>query len=102
MQKYHYVGFYFQLASTSFPLCMRRLHTHLRKEHHLRHFGRMQYGLFLKGIGMTLEDALKFWKIEFTKKIDSDQVGFLGLMTLLYDERIDNKTIVEFRKSIKY
>uniref|UniRef100_A0A914XBG7 DNA primase large subunit n=1 Tax=Plectus sambesii TaxID=2011161 RepID=A0A914XBG7_9BILA len=61
------------LASTSFPLCMRRLHAHLRKEHHMRHFGRMQYGLFLKGIGMTLEDALKFWKLEFTKKIDSDQ-----------------------------
>jgi len=35
----------------------------------------MQYGLFLKGIGLSLEDALRFWQTEFTK------VG--GLVALL-------------------
>ncbi|KAM4693878.1 DNA primase large subunit [Discoglossus pictus] len=62
------------LASKSFPLCMRQLHKSLRDNHHLRHGGRMQYGLFLKGIGLTLEQALQFWKLEFIKgKVDSEK-----------------------------
>ncbi|CAL8299908.1 unnamed protein product [Merluccius merluccius] len=62
------------LAGKSFPLCMRQLHQSLRETHHLRHGGRMQYGLFLKGIGLTLEQALQFWRSEFTKgKVDMDK-----------------------------
>uniref|UniRef100_A0A6I8PC68 DNA primase subunit 2 n=1 Tax=Ornithorhynchus anatinus TaxID=9258 RepID=A0A6I8PC68_ORNAN len=53
---------------------MRQLHKGLRENHHLRHGGRMQYGLFLKGIGLTLEQALQFWKLEFIKgKVDTDK-----------------------------
>lgn len=36
------------LAKQHFPLCMRVLHQNLRKDHHLMHFGRLHYGLFLK------------------------------------------------------
>ncbi|XP_072264568.1 DNA primase large subunit [Pyxicephalus adspersus] len=62
------------LSAKSFPLCMRQLHKSLREHHHLRHGGRMQYGLFLKGIGLTLEQALQFWRLEFTKgKVDSEK-----------------------------
>lgn len=54
---------------------MRQLHRALRDSHHLRHGGRMQYGLFLKGIGLTLEQALEFWKKEFIRgKVDADKV----------------------------
>ena len=54
---------------------MRQLHKALRENHHLRHGGRMQYGLFLKGIGLTLEQALQFWKQEFIRgKMDPDKV----------------------------
>lgn len=64
---------------------MRQLHNALRDNHHLRHGGRMQYGLYLKGLGLTLEQALLFWKSEFIKgKVEPDkvihqQIHFAGL-----------------------
>lgn len=48
-----------QLSKKSFSLCMRQCHESLRSKHHLKHQGRLQYGLFLKGIGVTLEDSLR-------------------------------------------
>ncbi|XP_025073292.1 DNA primase large subunit-like isoform X3 [Pogonomyrmex barbatus] len=59
-----------KLAETSYPLCMRVLHKALRKNHHLTHGGRIQYCLFLKGIGLSLSDAIIFWKNEFIKVMD--------------------------------
>ena len=53
---------------------MRHLHETLRSTHHLKHGGRMQYGLFIKGIGLSLEHSLKFWRDEFTKVVDADKV----------------------------
>lgn len=61
------------LAKKSFPPCMQQLHTSMRRDHHLRHGGRQQYGLFLKGIGLSLEEAMKFWRNEFMKIIDGDK-----------------------------
>lgn len=52
---------------------MRTLHEKLRDAHHLKHMGRMQYGLFLKGIGVSLEDALIFWRSEFTRIMTDKQ-----------------------------
>jgi hypothetical protein len=36
------------LAAKHFPMCMRNSHQRLRADHRLNHFGRLQYGLFLK------------------------------------------------------
>ena len=36
------------LAVKHWPLCMRHLHDSLRRDRHLKHYGRLQYGLFLK------------------------------------------------------
>ncbi|KAI9798095.1 MAG: hypothetical protein M1833_004992 [Piccolia ochrophora] len=57
--------------SSHFPLCMRNLHSTLRHNSHLKHFGRLQYTLFLKGMGLTLEDCIVFWRTAF-KNITDD------------------------------
>ncbi|KAI8118945.1 DNA primase large subunit [Lucilia cuprina] len=62
-----------QLSKKSFPLCMRVCHEHIRATHHIKHDGRMQYGLFLKGIGVTLEDSIRFWREEFCRKMDPEK-----------------------------
>lgn len=56
--------------SASFPLCMQNLHRSLRRDSHLKHFGRLQYTLFLKGIGLNLEECLIFWRQAFNKITD--------------------------------
>ncbi|KAK2765385.1 hypothetical protein FQN54_008231 [Arachnomyces sp. PD_36] len=58
--------------SQHFPLCMRNLHMQLRKAKHLKHFGRLQYSLFLKGIGLSLEDSLIFWRQSFSGFTDDE------------------------------
>ncbi|KAI1266684.1 DNA primase, large subunit [Xylariaceae sp. FL1019] len=58
--------------SAHFPLCMQNLHRSLRRDAHLKHFGRLQYTLFLKGIGLNLEECLIFWRTSF-HKITDDQ-----------------------------
>ncbi|KAK7755173.1 DNA primase subunit pri2 [Diatrype stigma] len=37
---------------------------------HLKHYGRLQYTLFLKGIGLNLEECLLFWRSSFNKITD--------------------------------
>ena len=63
---------------------MRYLHDTLRQDHHLRHFGRLQYGLFLKSIGLSLEQALAFWRDEFTKKMDMEKVSSIFMYVKLF------------------
>ncbi|XP_012274098.1 DNA primase large subunit [Orussus abietinus] len=61
-----------ELSKISYPLCMRVLHEALRTKHHLKNSGRVQYGLFIKGIGVTLEDSMNFWKTEFCHNMDGE------------------------------
>ncbi|CAN0907619.1 Probable DNA primase large subunit [Linum grandiflorum] len=61
------------VAKSSFPLCMSHLFDKLREDHHLKHWGRMQLGRFLKGVGLKLDDALAFWKAEFSQKVGAER-----------------------------
>ncbi|KAK2586875.1 hypothetical protein KPH14_009812 [Odynerus spinipes] len=50
-----------------FPLCMQHLHRILRKRHRLSHYARLYYSLFLKESGMKINDAIEYWKEEYSK-----------------------------------
>ncbi|GAA6061975.1 hypothetical protein JCM10212_005219 [Sporobolomyces blumeae] len=58
------------LARQSFPLCMRSIQDTLKSDGHLKHEGRQQYSLFLKGIGLSVEEAIVFWRKAFKKTSD--------------------------------
>lgn len=60
----------------------------------------MQYGLFLKGIGLSLEQALQFWRSEFIRgKVDADKVTLtrhtatLNKLCLVDNEKKTNKSM---------
>lgn len=57
-----------RLAQTHFPLCMRQVDEHLRREGHLKHHGRFTYGLFLKAIGLSLQDSMTLFSSLMTLK----------------------------------
>lgn len=60
-------------SSVHFPLCMQNLHRNLRADRHLKFAGRQQFGLFLKSVGLSLSEALIFWRTAFLPKTSADQ-----------------------------
>lgn len=61
------------LAKRSFPLCARNLENALTKEHHLKYDSRLQYTLFLKGIGLSMDETIAYFQSEFAKKPTSPE-----------------------------
>lgn len=59
-----------EMAKKHFPLCMRNLHECLTRDRHLKHFGRLQYGLFLKVLGLSIDEAVLFWRKSFNNITD--------------------------------
>ena len=53
------------LAPRHFPPCMRHLWETGKEQKHLKHFARLQLGLFLKGVGLSVEEALIWWRKMF-------------------------------------
>lgn len=63
---------------------MRKVHYNLQTDHHLRHFARLQFGLFLQGIGMSMESALDYFRQGFSPNYSSDQVINFFLFMLYF------------------
>ncbi|KAL7466663.1 hypothetical protein ACHAXS_006950, partial [Conticribra weissflogii] len=61
------------LAARNMPLCMQQLHSGLKRDHKLKHQGRLQFGLFLKGAGMSMDEHLLYFQREFTKIMTAEQ-----------------------------
>lgn len=53
--------------SKIFPPCMKNLHSSLRNKHRLSHNERFRYSLFLKDVGMPMQQSLYFWQREYSK-----------------------------------
>jgi DNA primase large subunit len=49
---------------------MSTLHTTLRANSHLKHYGRLQYTLFLKALGLSLDECILFWRRSFRLMTD--------------------------------
>ncbi|KIY50927.1 DNA primase, large subunit [Fistulina hepatica ATCC 64428] len=60
------------LAKKHFPLCMLNMHSQLRRDHKLYHHGRLTYGLFLKVLGLSIEEAIVFWRRSFDTITDDE------------------------------
>lgn len=52
------------------PMCMRNMQEELNKNHKLKHYGRLEYNLFLKEMGLPIEEALVFWRKMFSTTSD--------------------------------
>ena len=48
----------------------------------------MQYGLYLKGIGLSMEDSLRFWRSEFTKVMQLVELAYKDLGITQYTYRL--------------
>ncbi|GAB7352907.1 hypothetical protein MBLNU459_g3496t1 [Dothideomycetes sp. NU459] len=56
--------------SQYFPLCMQNLQRELKRNSHLKHYARLQYTLFLKGLGMDMNECIGFWRMSFKLMTD--------------------------------
>lgn len=61
------------LSRRSMPLCMANQYAKLGETHHLKNDARNQFGLFLKGIGLTYEESYAYWRAEFAKNISGEK-----------------------------
>jgi DNA primase large subunit len=55
------------------PLCMQQIHKGLQRDGKIRHWARLQYGLFLKGAGLSMEESLRFFQAKFHALTSPDQ-----------------------------
>lgn len=60
----------YDLVNRHAPACMKNLNSTLRTTKHLKHFGRQQFNLFIKGLGVSIEEALIFWRKSFANMTD--------------------------------
>ncbi|KGB80170.1 DNA primase large subunit [Cryptococcus deuterogattii R265] len=61
------------VARKHFPPCMRHLYEKLKKDRHLKHWGRLQLTLFLKGLGLPLDQAILFWRRSYGTSMTDDK-----------------------------
>ena len=54
-------------ASSHFPACFKQVHAKLKLDNRLGHHARIAYTLFLKDLGMPLEESVKFWQHFYSK-----------------------------------
>ena len=74
-----------------FPLCMCAIQRHINKYSHLMHLGRVQYTLFLKGAGLPVEEALKFYQKKYEKKCSLEKFNKQYAYYIRYSYGLEGK-----------
>lgn len=74
------------------PMCMRNLHESLQDKGHLRYYGRLQYNLFLKDVGIPVEEALLFWRRSF-RSISDDKFNKEYKYNIRYDYGFEGRRV---------
>lgn len=74
------------------PLCMRNLNDALKHDKHLKHDGRLQFGLFIKGMGLSVEEALVFWRTAFSN-ISDDKFQKQYAYNVRYNYGLEGKRV---------
>lgn len=55
------------LEKEYFPPCMSNLLAVLRSNHRLTYAWRYRFSLFLKDVGLSVDESIQFWRTEYTK-----------------------------------
>ena len=74
-------------VSHLFPLCMKYSHHSLLKHGHLKNNARVHFGLFLKGIGLSLEESLIYFEKRFTQKRSKFRLEYAYLIKHFYGKK---------------
>ena len=69
----------------SFPPCMFFMNKKLNENHKLKYHGRLQFGLFIKGIGLTMDESLKFWREKFCHIMSNDEFDKMYAYNIRYN-----------------
>ncbi|KAA6400167.1 MAG: DNA primase large subunit [Streblomastix strix] len=80
-------------AQRSFPPCMLNMHNHLRKDHHLKYDARVQYGLFIKGCGMSLDESISLFRSEYTHSIPENKFDREYAYGIRYNYGLEGKRV---------
>lgn len=54
-------------AKNYFPLCMLEIFDSFKSAHTLKHMGRLQFGMFLKGLGMDVKETIRLFTMELKR-----------------------------------
>lgn len=69
---HHFVADDIDTLNEMFPPCMNHLHQMLRRNHRLKHHSTVIYTLFLKDLGLSVDEAVSFWRKEYSQPFPTD------------------------------
>ncbi|KAF8060629.1 DNA primase large subunit [Scenedesmus sp. PABB004] len=79
------------VAGRHFPLCMTVMYERLAAESHLKHWGLQQFTLFLKTIGLPLEQALLFFRSQFAPRTSGEKFSREYAYNIRYNYGVEGK-----------
>ncbi|KAN0033558.1 hypothetical protein ACTFIV_000019 [Dictyostelium citrinum] len=80
------------LSKTSFPMCMKVMYDSLVDSNRLKYEGRLQFGTFLKAIGLPYDEAINFWRMAFSKRVSNTEFDKEYLYNIRHNYGLEGKS----------